>query len=392
MLEEESGLLPLKLRRKSQLSKYAVRVLSMRGHPVRDAIMDYYPFDLYNSSRYPLPVTGRIRNELDSMRLKMEHIATTPMKQRNSIPTCCCKTSLNVANKADLSCATWQLLFNNLRQSEYQDRTAVFSDGTKGELGAGFGVFSENFSLLGRLPDHSSVYTSELFAINAATKYISALPGNFVLWTDSLSCVTALQAVKHANHHLVSSIQEAISNLPDGKLIIEWVSSHKGIPGNTRADEIAKNSIQLQTSATWIAVDDAYRVINRHYSEMCRQHYISNRLFNKTSPPATVVPAHLLLPRRQQVTISRLRLRTCLLTHGHFFSGTPRRQCTHCSCTFDLKHLLIECPSFTAQRSPISRYCAAKAWPLNLNVLLDDSFPHQLLLQFLRDTNHANEI
>jgi len=391
-LEEECGLMPLGLKRRIQMCKYAIRMLSIRNHPTRDAIMEYYPFNFYNTSRYPLPVFGRIRGELEAVHIDKEHVASTPMTLRYAVPPQCCKTSLNVANKTDLAGTTWQSLFSNLKRSEYSNRVDVFTDGTRMDQKSGFGVFSENFQLLGRLPESSSVYTSELFAIYTAIKYISTQPGNYILWTDSLSCVTSLCAAKCRNHHLVRKIQHAISELEAGKVIIEWVPGHMGIQGNERADEIAKKSIGLKTVATWIAVDDAYKNINSYYLDQCKKHYLKNRLYNKTDPPTYETLPHHLLPRRQQIIISRLRLRTCLLTHGHFFTNSHRRQCQTCSKVLDLQHLLVDCPALSAHRSAIVSFCANKSLKLELNVLLSNNFPSLLLLRFLSDCKYTTEI
>ena len=40
-------------------------------------------------------------------------------------------------------------------------------------------------------------------------------------------------------------IYDEFMNMPDGKLKIEWVSSHTGMPGNEKADHLAGEALNL---------------------------------------------------------------------------------------------------------------------------------------------------
>ena len=64
-----------------------------------------------------------------------------------------------------------------------------------------------------------------------------------------------------------------INQLPSEKVSIQWVPSHTGIPGNERADELARQSLSLQTiSNVSFSTIDAKRIIQHHYNKS----YIKN--------------------------------------------------------------------------------------------------------------------
>ena len=49
--------------------------------------------------------------------------------------------------------------------SNHKESILVFTDGSKSDAGVGFGVIFPNFNRSGRLPDQSSIFTAECFAI-----------------------------------------------------------------------------------------------------------------------------------------------------------------------------------------------------------------------------------
>ena len=78
----------------------------------------------------------------------------------------------------------WTQLFKDLHQNNYQDRKAVFSDGSLQNNESGCAVWAENFSLMAHLPPGTSIYTAELYGIYCAVKFVSQLPEKYILYTD----------------------------------------------------------------------------------------------------------------------------------------------------------------------------------------------------------------
>ena len=85
------------------------------------------------------------------------------------------------------------------------------------------------------------MFTAELYAIYAALSYIKKSPGKYVVLTDSLSAVKALQSFNATNHYLISWIKSLLLNFNSFfDIVIEWVPSHMCISVNEKADELAK--------------------------------------------------------------------------------------------------------------------------------------------------------
>ena len=107
------------------------------------------------------------------------------------------------------------------------------------------GVWSPDFNFKARLPNHSTILTCELYAIQAAVAFIATCPpGKFLIFSDSLSSVHELSIPYSSNHHLVGKIVYRITSLQSHTIRIQWIPSHVGITGNNKADQLAKDSLE----------------------------------------------------------------------------------------------------------------------------------------------------
>ena len=61
--------------------------------------------------------------------------------------------------------------------------------------------------------------------------------------SDSLSSIRALKTPYKSKNHLVLKIAALVSQLQASEIVIEWIPSHMGIPGNDAADHLAKESL-----------------------------------------------------------------------------------------------------------------------------------------------------
>ena len=93
--------------------------------------------------------------------------------------------------------AIWIQLAAELHEAKqaYGDRIAVYTDGSVKDKNATCAVQSDNFKLVSRLRKGSSSYNAELNAIYYAISFIKTRPENFVIYSDSLSALTALSCV-----------------------------------------------------------------------------------------------------------------------------------------------------------------------------------------------------
>ena len=101
-----------------------------------------------------------------------------------------------------------------------------------------------------RLPDEATVFQAELMAIKMAMFDITGSLGNedryVKLFSDSRSAIQALNS-STVSSQLVKDTISAI-NLVGGKvhrLEISWIKAHVGHIGNERADQLAREAVEL---------------------------------------------------------------------------------------------------------------------------------------------------
>ena len=129
-----------------------------------------------------------------------------------------------------------------------QNCTVYYTDGTvdPDSNTAGAAVFSNNYTSCWRVTDNASTMQTELAAIRETLKHtISNDQGNFTIHTD---CKSALQAIQQHkikdNKTLITDIKHLLRqhHLTNRIVHINWIPSHIGIPGNEKADELAKTT------------------------------------------------------------------------------------------------------------------------------------------------------
>ena len=86
---------------------------------------------------------------------------------------------------------------------------------------SGYGVHSSKFIIMGRLSDHTSIFTTELYAIYTAIKYIVTLNGKYIILSDSLSCIKALQSLNSSKHFLLSYIKSELDKITTDRIYID---------------------------------------------------------------------------------------------------------------------------------------------------------------------------
>ncbi|VDO16643.1 unnamed protein product [Brugia timori] len=120
-----------------------------------------------------------------------------------------------------------------------------FTDGSLIEESAGFGIYHEIYSAYRKLQAPCSVFVAELAAIHFTLEMIASLnPDQYFIFTDSLSSIEAIRSLRPVKHpsYFLTKIRGLLNALSLRSFIITfvWVPSHCSIPGNERADSLAK--------------------------------------------------------------------------------------------------------------------------------------------------------
>lgn len=390
-LESEADLMPLAWRRLHLLMKYAARSLSVPSHPVRQLLIDFYPYHFYETQPHPMPALALAFAEFRALGLLFTAVPSAPLASGYLTSRPFVRTSLHTAANSGMSDRMWCSLFADLL-SDLRPRTPIYTDGSRRGGLTGSGVWCPPVSLLSRLSEHSSVFSAELFAIYSAVTYFLGREGTYVIFTDSLSSLHALQSVTPRSHYLVLAVASLLARAGD-KFLLEWVPAHVGIPGNEHADSLAKQALDLpRETSTHLSPQELHRLFHNYYYSQWQSSWSASSSRLLAIKPQLGMAPYLASARRDQVRVSRLRLGATRLTHGHHFTGSPPVLCQPCSLPWTREHLLVSCPHLSDSRAALSGTCHDLALPLTVPTLLADDFPSQAVLQFLADVGLAHEL
>ena len=118
-------------------------------------------------------------------------------------------------------------------------------------MGTGVYIPKFNFEFKKSLPKYASIYTTECFVILEALKFAKKNYGyKYVIYTDSLSVLETLNMHNFdiKINFYIYKIKELLRQFDDDSLQIVWIPAHVGIPGNEKADEIAKQATENNPS------------------------------------------------------------------------------------------------------------------------------------------------
>lgn len=162
------------------------------------------------------------------------------------------QVDLKISKTIQLSVSPIEV-FKDLMQHKFQNYASFFTDGSKMDSDSEFATgcssvcTSHNFFNSWKLPNHASIFSTEAIAILYTLDFI--LTQNFqhsVIYSDSLSVLQSIVSVNPINikNNLIFLIRNRLSTLSNlnKEVWLIWIPGYRGISGNERADEIAKEA------------------------------------------------------------------------------------------------------------------------------------------------------
>ena len=208
-----------------------------------------------------------------------------------------------------------------------------------------------------RLPDNTSIFTAEGFALLYALGRVEdILPHDqFTLFSDSLSCILALKNHQHDNIYIRRAADKLDRLTDEGiSVTICWIPSHVGIPGNELADEAAKQALEHEQIQHILQPhNDSKQAIRRHINTKWQAEWDEVRNDLHGVSPLLPHKYSAVLPRREERVLARLHIGHTRLTHSYRLDRTDRPQCATCQVDLTISHLLSNCQEHLQLRNEL---------------------------------------
>lgn len=246
------------------------------------------------------------------------------------------------------------------------DTIYVYTDGSKMGNNVGAGVFCGKLELekTFKLPDASTVFQAEILAI---LKSANLLEQKEISGKRIRICVDSQAALKALNNFIKSKLvlrcYESITKLAESNTVeLYWVPAHKDIPGNEKADELAKKGAHLDQQmqeSILPPLQNLYNFGNESLLANSNRKWISTAgclVSKKTWPSFNQRRTKQLISQTKTECRSMVRILTghCLLQgHLHKIGLSDTSKCTYCeenSSIETAEHILCHCPTLSWRR------------------------------------------
>ena len=156
-------------------------------------------------------------------------------------------------------------------KSKYKHHLSVYTDGSKQDEKVACSVISPNFTDSIRLPDNSSIFTTEAKAIDFALYHIrDQSEKQFVIYSDSLSALKSLKNLHHRNPLIQQILKKYYYLSVSKEIIFCWLPSHISIRGNELANLEAKSALSSVITNFKIPYSDFKSNIRQYISNQCQ--------------------------------------------------------------------------------------------------------------------------
>jgi len=177
-----------------------------------------------------------------------------------------------------------QVTARELISNKYKHCICVYTDGSVTTEGVGAAFVVPQLSNLTKKyqPTHVSISTVELVAILMALNFLTSCTRRRWRWRVFSDSLSALQAIKHSSQSsredvvkdIVVVCHQLITRGTD--IVLQWVTSHVGVPGNESADRAAKQAARgLGATALHLTLSltDIKTLLTRAVWKLCGEEF-----------------------------------------------------------------------------------------------------------------------
>ena len=239
-VEVITGIQPLQVRYDYLADKFLISCIISTTHPVDSILRSLWDtnnkgFILRHSSisQYDL---GGLSEPLHSQ-ISYEDSLIVPITDTNLYQL--------TKDISEISLHSVAAIFKDYTQKKYPNYEIVYTDGSKIDKLAGASFYHNDCQEAYRLVPDTSSYIAEVTALYKAVEHLKKHNGGkYLLATDSLSCVQRLSSatVSDRDPEIFLMLRKTARKFHTigFDLVFLWCPAHRGIPGNDKADELAK--------------------------------------------------------------------------------------------------------------------------------------------------------
>ena len=374
-LQQDCGEMPLALRRKRSLLRFAVKVRANPLNPARDVTVYNWrsnPKKYQPGKETIFEILHQYEGDTERVQLAPRPLEAPPWHLRPPLTDLSLK---DIISKKDTPVAAMRSEALALL-SKYPDSMRIFTDASKltnGSVAAAFFAQDAAHADSKRLSDSTSIYAAELIAIQMAVDWLllASEKKQATIISDSLSIVTSLSEQRStccpsAMARLLVSIDRL-----DPPPTFVWVPSHVGVHGNEVADQLAKiaatsEEIQLEVPAE---IKDEFRLIDTYVLQLWQTLYNNSdtgAAYRVIEPAVSTKIKFCAETRRKETHITRFRLgKCCLNAYLHEMHCHPDGLCQSCQVPETIEHFLLSCKDNDLAQK-LQDACAALSLPPSL--------------------------
>ena len=347
----------LNLRRKKLSLQYYLKLKSNPDNPTNQVVFQpLYKDEFIKKEKVIPPFSLRCKADINCIDVDLEDIAKHKISE---VPLWTSKSpTYNYFLASDKKATTDPMIFKNKFlevKEQYYTHEEIYTDGSKdGEKVASAAILDGELYQF-RLPNNSSIFSAELKAIDLALNHIEQdAYWRYIIYTDSLSVMQALEGEKTDNPLVVSLLEKLSKLCGRADIVFCWLPSHIGISGNEEADKAAKDALPVEILQYKVSFNDFKPLINKFLQNVWQQSWNdpsnqNNKLFSIKPGLGEWLPG-LRTNRREEIILARLCIGHSHITHSYLLKGEEEPQCVPCNAPLTIKHILVDCVDLTPTR------------------------------------------
>ena len=150
---------------------YFTKIIRIESHPVTKLYKAFYHFNFYRRRPWALPVIGRAKELIEIANLPINNLETISLTDLNYISVAEVRYNL-LTKKKNKPIEEFQQDFLILKTNKYNNFVSFFTDGSRMNDKTGYAFVTGDTIESNRLPSTCSVYTTEIYAIYRAIKFV----------------------------------------------------------------------------------------------------------------------------------------------------------------------------------------------------------------------------